>query len=342
MLFLGAIETLSEGELRNYLAYAHAATFLTTSREVADKPIKAVIGAVAKRMPERHSQQSNGNESSFNNWIHELSSTAGKNTSTVKRKLSDYADTPSNHLNSAIRCELDKRQDNNIDELRQEFVDTLAKLAAIDLEDEPDYVNLARAVLKECALHYDISIEFTTDDAVEVLVAKAFLEDSLESLRKLMTSEQLDESELEKLLDEQLKGMASGDISAIQQAINVESITGKSLLESIKKGTLTAGALTALGATGFGAFMALSTIIKAFTLLIGVTAPFAIYTGAASVLGVALGPIGMIGLPLLVSGMFTLKGYKKHRRALLAGIVAELHSKLRVNSIKNNEVILRE
>lgn len=29
MLFLSAIETLSEDELRNYLAYVHAASFLT-------------------------------------------------------------------------------------------------------------------------------------------------------------------------------------------------------------------------------------------------------------------------------------------------------------------------
>lgn len=331
MLFLGAIETLSEEELRSYLAYVHAASFFTLTKEAVDKPIKKVAGAIANRMPVRHSKAPDDSDSIFNLWLHELASRAGWGPFVVKEKLGEFAQIPTEHFNHAINGELQKRKDNNIDELREELLSTLAKLASVRFDEEPDYQTLARAVLKECAIHYDISVEFTTDDAVEVHVAKAFLEDSLESLRKSMMSEQIDETKLEALLDQQLKDMASGDIDTMRQALNVEKLTGRTLLDSIKKGTITAGVLTALGASGFGVFLALSTVIKAFTLLIGITAPFAVYSGAASTLGVVLGPLGMIGLPLLVTGLFTIKGYKRHRRALLAGMVAELHSKLHVN-----------
>ena len=66
MLFLGAIETLSEDELRNYLAYVHAASFFTLSKEVADKPIKSAVGYIAKKMPDKHSEQPDKEESVLN------------------------------------------------------------------------------------------------------------------------------------------------------------------------------------------------------------------------------------------------------------------------------------
>jgi len=72
--------------------------------------------------------------------------------------------------------------------------------------------------------------------------------------------------------------------------------------------------------------------VRKYTLLVGVTAPFAVYSAASSSLGIVMGPLGIVGIPMVVMGLVGLKGYKQHRRALLAGLVAELHSKLHVKS----------
>jgi hypothetical protein len=68
-------------------------------------------------------------------------------------------------------------------------------------------------------------------------------------------------------------------------------------------GASPAAAMAAVQMTGFGAYLALTTIMHAvFTTMLGVTLPFAAYTGATSFLSVLLGPIG-IGLSVVVLGV---------------------------------------
>lgn len=55
-------------------------------------------------------------------------------------------------------------------------------------------------------------------------------------------------------------------------------------------------ALTGAQLSGFGVYMAASTIVGGITSAIGVTLPFAFYTGMSSVLSTIIGPVGWIGL----------------------------------------------
>lgn len=65
-----------------------------------------------------------------------------------------------------------------------------------------------------------------------------------------------------------------------------------------------AGALVVANLSGFGLYVAASTVLGAATSAIGVTLPFAVYTGMSSTIATLIGPVGWAAL--LVGGLFVL------------------------------------
>ena len=81
----------------------------------------------------------------------------------------------------------------------------------------------------------------------------------------------------------------------LSKALGVEKVTGEMLSKFISTSAGASALMIALNASGFGAFMALTTIIHAvFTTTLGITLPFAVYTTSTSVLSFFLGPAGWI------------------------------------------------
>lgn len=103
---------------------------------------------------------------------------------------------------------------------------------------------------------------------------------------------------------------AEGKIAAKQLKIILEKLTEeqrRELAENLereakkhgKSFTKEGGALAALTAaqlSGFGVYLAASTIVGAITSFLGFTLPFAFYTTMSSVISVVIGPIGWAGL----------------------------------------------
>jgi len=109
------------------------------------------------------------------------------------------------------------------------------------------------------------------------------------------TKEQIEK--LEKQLDDDIANMSAEQMQELQKALGVDKITGSTLSSMIKTTAGTTTLMLALDASGFGAYIALTTIMHAiFTTILGVTVPFAAYTTATSTLAFITGPIGWIAL----------------------------------------------
>ncbi|OFI07047.1 hypothetical protein CLOACE_04520 [Clostridium acetireducens DSM 10703] len=107
----------------------------------------------------------------------------------------------------------------------------------------------------------------------------------------------------------------------IRQALEVESLTGKTIRSALLKAGAPTAILAAISVSGFGAFVALTTIIHAiFTTILGITLPFAVYTSATSILGLLTGPIGGI-LIFGIASYQILSGSRKLDRELCAQVV---------------------
>lgn len=109
------------------------------------------------------------------------------------------------------------------------------------------------------------------------------------------TAEQ--KEKLEKQFDDDISNMSTEQIQELQKALGVDKITGSTLSSMIKTTAGTTTLMLALDASGFGAYVALTTIMHAiFTTILGITLPFAAYTTATSTLAFITGPVGWIAL----------------------------------------------
>ena len=118
------------------------------------------------------------------------------------------------------------------------------------------------------------------------------------------------EEKLEETLHNELKKLSKADQQSIKQVMNADKLNGKIALDFLKTTTGTYIAQFAIGTTGFGAYLFLSTMIKAFSLLIGATFPFVVYTTAATVFSFLLSPVflAFIALASLTFGFFESSG----------------------------------
>ena len=96
------------------------------------------------------------------------------------------------------------------------------------------------------------------------------------------------------------------DLSDEQKAAVAEKCENEAQRRGVefKKEILAAGALGAAQLSGFGIYIAASTVLSAATGLIGVALPFAAYTTLSSAISVAIGPAGWAALGALAGLKF--------------------------------------
>jgi len=326
MLFLAALESIEPDALRNSLALLRAVRLYTLGIERIDQSGRYLAGLMygpIETLAVSTEDLTRGKR------IHDgLAVNATVQLKKLGRVLKYYSTGRTQHLIRAIEREREILQDVGDDRLRRQMLEVLAEMAEILKKQRGDHRAIARAVLRKCARHYRIEIEMVAEDAVEVMVADAFLEQVIQYLQQRLAEGGVDEGELERLLDAEIARMAEGDIIAMCQAMSMDNLTGASLLEALRKGGLTMVGLTSLGAAGIGSYLALSTFVKAFTLLVGMTAPFGVYAGAATALGILLSPVGILTAAAVAVTPVTLRTRDALNCALLASVVAACHAHL--------------
>lgn len=203
---------------------------------------------------------------------------------------------------------MEKPQVREMDELIRESVQTLqydsrdilvSRLEMI-LRKRSDITNqfatredISIAVVDKAANYLEIDSALSPAEKIEATFSR-YMERMYKKMREKAANQTMIEiRETIRIMDADIAAMSEADRESMRKALNVDKVTG----ETVHKILMTTGGSTLFlgAATGFGTYLALTTIMHAvFTTAIGITLPFAAYTGAASVFSFFTGPIGWI------------------------------------------------
>jgi len=195
----------------------------------------------------------------------------------------------------------------NLDGMNRDKLDVIMKKTLMEklqssgatISINPSNDEISVSVIETAAKNYqkEISQNLTPAqkaDAVRHRYNEKLLKQTRENLQK-ETEEQ--RKKTEKSIQNEIENMSEKQREELKKALGVDELSGI----AVRKMLMTAGgataAMVALEVSGFGAYMALTTIIHAiFTTTLGITLPFAAYTGATSALAFITGPVGWITL----------------------------------------------
>jgi hypothetical protein len=181
---------------------------------------------------------------------------------------------------------------------------------------------LSVKIIDEAAALYKIDEWLTPAEKAEA-VCHRHQEESLGNLSKMVAKmSPAERAELEKTISQDLAKLSHEHREAIQRDMKLSTLSGESLTMALLATGGPLAGMAALSAAGFGAYLALTTIIHAVaTTALGITLPFAFYTSATSALSMFTGPPGwaLAGLAMMVTWHFS---ERKLSRTLFAGLIA--------------------
>lgn len=129
-------------------------------------------------------------------------------------------------------------------------------------------------------------------DAIYQRYNENLISQTQEKYKKASNAEKAD---IDKQLQEGIDSLSDEQKEEMKKALQVDKVTGETLKKFLTTSAGASALLIALNASGFGAFMALTTIMHAvFTTTLGITLPFVAYTTSTSILSFLLGPAGWI------------------------------------------------
>lgn len=131
-------------------------------------------------------------------------------------------------------------------------------------------------------------------DAVRHRYNEKLLEQTRKNLHKQTGKER---KKTENEIQKEIESMSKKQQEELKKALGIDDLTRATVRKMLATAAGTTAAIVMLEVSGFGAYMALKTIIYAiFTIMLGITVPFAAYTGAITPLAFFIGPVGWIAL----------------------------------------------
>ena len=194
---------------------------------------------------------------------------------------------------------LEKIDRAGLNDRMKQLLQVKVKAVRSRIDDNPSDDEISVAVIEAAAKRYKDEISESLSpsqkaDAVWYRYHEKLLEQTQKSLNN-QTDEQKRKTEEE--IQKRIDNMTGKQQEELQKALNVDILTGNTVRQILSTTAGTTAAMIALDVSGFGAYMALTTIMHAvFTTTLGITLPFAAYTGATSVLAFITGPVGWITL----------------------------------------------
>ena len=202
------------------------------------------------------------------------------------------------------------------DELRK----ALRKLSR--QENAADERAVAVGILERAALSVGIDPVAYVDPAqLELVVFETAVQRQYEELKKRLRNMSAAETEkLAAVLEQELNRLSQSEREAIQQFAGTAKLSGQAMLVILRTLSGVALAKMIFAGAGFGAFLFLTTALKATSLLLGVTLSFGTYAAATSALAMlASGPA--LALVAGLSGGFVLHKTTRHVEDQMAQLV---------------------
>lgn len=166
----------------------------------------------------------------------------------------------------------------------------------VNLSRADSYDDIGLELLHHLAKQYKLPV--VDDSNAVALEEKLFalcLQEQLDILNeKIKHMNENETQELQVLLENEIKRLSPSDLEAIRQAIGLDELSAQSIMAFIKTGSSVAVAQLLISGTGFGAYLFLTTMTKAVSLLLGVTFSFGTYTALTSTLAFLLSPIFLL------------------------------------------------
>lgn len=186
--------------------------------------------------------------------------------------------------------------------LRAELRNLLFELGK--LRQSVDDAALAHAIISRAAKSLKIrnAEHYTNLVDLETAVLSAWLEELKKELQKLSATRA---EELERKLRNELAKLTKSDENAIRKALGIDKVSAEGIVSFLRTGATTLTAQTLISSCGFGAFLFLSTALKATGLLFGTTFAFGTYTTASSSLAFLLSPSFFLLILAITGGMVT-------------------------------------
>jgi hypothetical protein len=128
------------------------------------------------------------------------------------------------------------------------------------------------------------------------------LEEQIDMIKKRLRKFNRDEEqEIKETLQKEIEALSHSEQEAMRQASGLDELTGTAVLKLFKTSSAVAIAQILITSSGFGAYLFLTTKIKAISLLLGITFSFGLYTGATTAMAFVLSPI-FLGMFLVGGG----------------------------------------
>lgn len=218
-----------------------------------------------------------------------------------------------------IKEEKDKIRYLDREKLDEKLIEVLKERTDINMEASED--TISATVINSVSKHMKLGENMTIAQKADG-IHRRYLEKLLNNIQKQLKSQSEDEAE--KTIEEinkNVEALSDKDKEELKKVFNVEKLTGKEIRSILMKAGAPTAIIATLSASGFGAFMALTTIIHAiFTTILGVTLPFAVYTGATSALSFILGPAGLVFIAGTTIWQFT-KGNKNLKNEIMGQLI---------------------
>lgn len=151
---------------------------------------------------------------------------------------------------------------------------------------------IATAILRRAARSRNIDPHrFATDTDLESAVFRECVRRYVEEIkRRIETASEASYADVERGLRDELAKLSAAEAEAVRRSLGLDALSARAVLTLIKSSSSAAIAQTVVASFGFGSFLFLTTLIKAISLLFGVTFSFGVYTAATSGLAMLLSP----------------------------------------------------
>lgn len=195
------------------------------------------------------------------------------------------------------KAQLDtKSREDLIDETRKVLIEKMKSLM-IAKSSNPSDDELSIYVIEAAAKNFkkEINANLSPSQKADAVYQRYNERLIAQTQKKYNKASDEEKKRIHKQLQEDVDAMSEEQKIELKKALHVNEVTGETLSKFITTSAGASALLIALNVSGFGAFMALTTIMHAvFTTTLGITLPFIAYTTSTSILSFLLGPAGWI------------------------------------------------
>lgn len=199
---------------------------------------------------------------------------------------------------------------NNLESMEEEQIDNILREEIYRLSGagpETEMADAATALILKKGAELKVAVEepfnlLEYEENVYRACFEEFVSLLIERIKQMSPSELRD---LKRNVQEVIDGLDQAEKDAIMKYAQISDLTGQVLVNYLRNSSAAVLTQLMLGSTGFGIYLAITTVMKGLSLMVGVTFPFTAYITATSILSIILsGPFLLLVLAGLTGFTF--------------------------------------